>query len=44
MKEKLYFDIIHYAKRQMTWLKKNKEIIWLKDYADIEKEVKKFLK
>ncbi len=43
MKEKLYFDIIHYAKRQMTWLKKNKEIIWLKNYDAIRKEVEKFL-
>jgi tRNA dimethylallyltransferase len=44
MKEKLYFDIIHYAKRQMTWFRKNKEIIWLKNYEDIEKETKNFLK
>ena len=44
MKEKLYFDIIHYAKRQMTWLKRNKEIIWLKDYLEIENEVAEFLK
>ena len=44
MQEKLYFDIIHYAKRQMTWFKKNKKIVWLKDYKDIEKEVEKFLR
>ena len=44
MREKLYFDIIHYAKRQMTWLKRNTEIIWLSDYNDIKKEVEKFLK
>ena len=43
MKRKLYFDIIHYAKRQMTWLKKNKEIIWLSDYIDIEKATRNFL-
>lgn len=43
MKEKLYFDIIHFAKRQMTWLKRNKEIIWLKDYTEIENQVKKFI-
>lgn len=42
-KEKLYFDIIHYAKRQMTWFKKNKRIIWLKDYESIKREVKNFL-
>jgi tRNA dimethylallyltransferase len=27
--EKLYFDIIHYAKRQMTWWRKNQDIVWL---------------
>lgn len=43
MKEKLYFDSIHYAKRQMTWLKRNKEIIWIKDYPEAEKAVEKFL-
>jgi tRNA dimethylallyltransferase len=41
MQKLLYFDIIHYAKRQMTWLKRNKEIIWLTNYTDIEKEVEK---
>jgi tRNA dimethylallyltransferase len=44
MKEKLYFDIIHYAKRQMTWLRKNKNIIWKNDYNEIEKIVINFLK
>lgn len=44
MQEKLYFDIIHYAKRQMTWLKRNKEIVWKNDYQDIENEVIEFLK
>ncbi|EKE18725.1 MAG: tRNA delta(2)-isopentenylpyrophosphate transferase [uncultured bacterium] len=44
MKEKLYFDSIHYAKRQMTWFKRNKQIIWLKEYTDIEKEVRTFIK
>ena len=43
MKKLLYFDIIHFAKRQMTWLKRNKDIIWLDKYEDIEKEVKNFL-
>ncbi|MDD5463707.1 MAG: tRNA (adenosine(37)-N6)-dimethylallyltransferase MiaA [Candidatus Moranbacteria bacterium] len=43
MKKLLYFDIIHFAKRQMTWLKRNKDITWLDKYEDIEKEVKKFL-
>lgn len=44
MKEKLYFDIIHYAKRQMTWFRKNKKIIWKENYQDIESEAEKFLK
>ena len=43
MKEKLYFDIIHYAKRQMTWFKKDKRILWLRDCNEIEKAAEKFL-
>ena len=43
MMKKLYFDIIHYAKRQMTWFKRDKRILWLKDYEKVEKAVKKFL-
>lgn len=42
MKEKLYFDIIHYAKRQMTWLRRNKKIRWKENYQEIEKEVSEF--
>jgi len=44
MQKLLYFDIIHYAKRQMTWLKRNTDIIWIKDYGEAEKEMEKFLK
>jgi tRNA dimethylallyltransferase len=44
MKNDLYFAIIHYAKRQMTWFKKDKRIKWIKDYKEAEKEIKKFLK
>lgn len=43
MEEKLYYDIIHYAKRQMTWFKKDKRILWLKDHREIEKAVRKFI-
>ncbi|EKE25514.1 MAG: tRNA delta(2)-isopentenylpyrophosphate transferase [uncultured bacterium] len=43
MKEKLYFDIIHYAKRQMTWFGRNKKILWKNNFEEIENEVKKFL-
>jgi len=44
MQEKLYFAIIHYAKRQMTWLQRNPNIIWCSVYKKIEKEAKDFLK
>ena len=43
MKEKLYFDIVHYAKRQMTWFQKDKRIVWLETYGEIEKETKGFI-
>ena len=33
LKEKLFFAIWHYAKRQRTWFKRNKEIHWL-DISD----------
>ncbi|MFH1175127.1 MAG: tRNA (adenosine(37)-N6)-dimethylallyltransferase MiaA, partial [bacterium] len=29
-----------YAKRQMTWFRKDKRIIWVKDYKEMEKLVK----
>ena len=44
MEAKLYFDIIHYAKRQMTWFKKDSRIKWLKNYSQIEVITNKFLK
>jgi tRNA dimethylallyltransferase len=44
MKNDLYFAIVHYAKRQMTWFKKDKRIKWIKDYKEAEKETEKFLK
>ncbi|HBB36897.1 MAG: tRNA delta(2)-isopentenylpyrophosphate transferase, tRNA dimethylallyltransferase [Candidatus Moranbacteria bacterium GW2011_GWC1_45_18] len=34
----------NYAKRQMTWFKRDKRIKWLKNYQQIEKSVKIFLK
>lgn len=33
-----------YAKRQMTWFRKDHRIIWLKNYREIAKAAKKFLK
>lgn len=41
--ERVYLAEKDYAKRQMTWFRKDKRIIWLKNYKRIEKEVKKFL-
>jgi len=35
--------INQYVKRQMTWFKRDKQIIWSNDQLDIEKKVKKWL-
>lgn len=43
MKNNLLQESKNYAKRQMTWFAKDKRIIWLEKYKDMEKEVKKFL-
>ncbi|PIP28641.1 MAG: tRNA (adenosine(37)-N6)-dimethylallyltransferase MiaA [Candidatus Moranbacteria bacterium CG23_combo_of_CG06-09_8_20_14_all_35_22] len=42
--EQIYLAEKNYAKRQMTWFQKDKRIIWLEKYLEIEKEVRKFLK
>ncbi len=42
--EKIYQSEKDYAKRQMTWWRKDKRIKWFKGYREIEKEVKKFVK
>jgi tRNA dimethylallyltransferase len=34
----------NYAKRQITWFKRDKRIKWLENYQEIEKVVRKFLK
>ena len=36
-------EIEHFAKRQMTWFKRNKRINWVKNYNKAEKIIKKFL-
>ncbi|MFA7319400.1 MAG: tRNA (adenosine(37)-N6)-dimethylallyltransferase MiaA [Parcubacteria group bacterium] len=41
--EKIYLAEKDYAKRQMTWFKKDARIVWLEKYPEIEKEVKLFL-
>lgn len=46
--EELFIQLstaIHqFAKRQMTWFNKRRDIIWVKDYKQAEKLVNKFLK
>jgi len=44
MVTRLQKDIEHYAKRQMVWFKKNPKIIWIKDYQQTQKLIKRFLK
>ena len=43
LKEKVFRAERGYAKRQRTWFKRDKRIIWENDYAKINKLVKKFL-
>lgn len=42
----LYFDSVHFAKRQMTWWKRNKDIIWSSpsEYQKSHKLVTEFIK
>jgi len=42
--EKIYLAEKNYAKRQLTWFQRDKRILWLENYADIQKEVIKFIK
>jgi len=44
MIENLEKEILNYAKRQMTWSKRDKRIHWIKNYQEAEKLVKNFLK
>ena len=43
MIDKIQLESEHYAKRQMTWFKKDKRIYWVKNYKEAEKLVKNFL-
>lgn len=43
MIKNLQKDIEHFAKRQMTWFKKDKRIIWIKNFKEAEKLTKDFL-
>ena len=46
LKERMQIETHQYAKRQMTWFKKSKDVVWFdpKNIEDIEKEVENFLK
>ncbi len=44
MIEGLQKDIEHFAKRQMTWFKKDKRIKWIEDFEAARQETIKFLK
>lgn len=44
MVEKLQKETEHYAKRQMTWFKRDKRIRWTKKQPEAEKLTKEFLK
>ncbi len=42
MIEKIQKESEHYAKRQMTWFKRDKRIHWIKDYQEAGNLIKKF--
>ncbi len=37
-------ELRHFAKRQLTWFKRDENIVWIEDLAQIERLVDKFLK
>ena len=39
MKEKIKQETRRYAKRQLTWFRKNKEIIWIDGLADMQNNI-----
>ena len=43
MIEKIKKETRHYAKRQLTWFRKNKETIWLDGEEDINKNIEKII-
>ena len=44
MVSRLQKEIEHYAKRQMTWFKRNKRIRWVRNYKEAEYFIETFLK
>jgi tRNA dimethylallyltransferase len=43
MVSRLQKEIEHYAKRQMTWFKRDSRVHWVKSYREAEKMVERFL-
>lgn len=44
MVEQLEKEIQHFAKRQMTWFRKNKSIVWVKNKENTVQKIKTFLR
>jgi len=44
MVQKIKYATHAYARRQITWFKRDKEINWIKDYKEAEKRIIQFLK
>lgn len=44
MVNKIQLESEHYAKRQMTWFKRNRRINWIKDYKESARLIDNFLK
>lgn len=42
-RDELYKEICHFAKRQMTWFKKEKNIVWLDTTGDVFSEAKELI-
>ena len=44
MKNKIQKESEHFAKRQMTWFKRDKRIIWMENYKQLNNLIQSFLK
>ncbi len=44
VKRKINLHTIQFAKRQMTWFKKDRRIKWIRDYKEAKKLIQKFIK
>lgn len=44
MIEKIKMESRRYAKRQLTWFRKNKQIVWLDGLAPLEENINKIMK